>query len=586
MTRFPGIEVLLSLILLCSPLAATAEWCTGQFTTLKEAITTCGQVTTENTKRAQEIYRKLRRITGVSTQHDLVVVDIRDTPIAQNLKDGVVLSRQAVKICYQDVPQTEGDARIAFILGHELAHQKLGDHWRPAQNFSPEIDAMPDNFLAVVNEALSLPREMRADETGFIYAAVAGYPVNLLLGENDFFNYWESQKPGASGDSAEATRRAENLAQRLENLAREVIFFDYGTRLAHFEVYEDAYAFLQRFRLVFESPETLNNLGYISLQRARRYLFTRLTETKAVPYCLPVMLDTDNRAHSLLAPSTEHSLTEVRGEQDEIARERLLTALEAFEQATRLDKKYLPAWLNLAVTRFYLYLVTMLDNAENDEYLSDALHALGKAERLAPEHPDVLTVRALLIELQGEKANQDLWPESLEQLDLPTPCALYNQAVLKEQRKRYAEARACWQQLAVQEELPDSLRSVVCRYVECQTGARAAKATWTLPMTLGKDVPPKILSDWKMRLENTKVDSKTRVALYRQQDWEVLAVNGFVKLLVAQGSALKDVTPERLPAYCPGVLEKSTAAQGELWRCGKWSAWVADAQIREVWWVE
>jgi len=60
---------------------------------------------------------------------------------------------------------------------------------------------------------------MRADDRGFMYSAIAGYPVDLLLGDSkgkkDFFTQWLSQIPNSNID--EKHPKPEERAQFLHN---------------------------------------------------------------------------------------------------------------------------------------------------------------------------------------------------------------------------------------------------------------------------------------------------------------------------------------------------------------------------------
>lgn len=60
----------------------------------------------------------------------LVVVSSRADPWAIALPSGhVVLSKEAVAICHAQASLAESEARLAFVLGHELAHLAHDDFW-------------------------------------------------------------------------------------------------------------------------------------------------------------------------------------------------------------------------------------------------------------------------------------------------------------------------------------------------------------------------------------------------------------------------------------------------------------------------
>ena len=52
---------------------------------------------------------------------------------AKSLEDGrVVLSQRALEVCYHGVSDQVWSARLAFIIGHEIAHLAKGDFWHNA----------------------------------------------------------------------------------------------------------------------------------------------------------------------------------------------------------------------------------------------------------------------------------------------------------------------------------------------------------------------------------------------------------------------------------------------------------------------
>ena len=85
-----------------------------------------------------------------------------------------------------------GDDRLAFVLGHEIAHQLKDDFWRlkffqaldtakaqqprQRQRFK-EVEAF---FRSPQEERPA--QELRADEHGIIYAVMAGFNVQTLGG--------------------------------------------------------------------------------------------------------------------------------------------------------------------------------------------------------------------------------------------------------------------------------------------------------------------------------------------------------------------------------------------------------------------
>src|SRR3990170_3127178 len=59
------------------------------------------------------------------------IIEFDNLPWAQSLADGTILmTRKALEFCYRGRSPEEGDVRIAFVIGHELAHLYHGDFWK------------------------------------------------------------------------------------------------------------------------------------------------------------------------------------------------------------------------------------------------------------------------------------------------------------------------------------------------------------------------------------------------------------------------------------------------------------------------
>ena len=82
-------------------------------------------------ERTYGIFNKLKRISGrASRSAKLLVINSPDKPWAIALADGnVVLSAGSLNIVYGENDLETGDAWMAFVLGHELAHLANRDMW-------------------------------------------------------------------------------------------------------------------------------------------------------------------------------------------------------------------------------------------------------------------------------------------------------------------------------------------------------------------------------------------------------------------------------------------------------------------------
>lgn len=303
--------------------------------------------------RAHAIFEQVRSVADRNRKYlsQLRIVNSLRDPWAIALPDGfIVLSRGAVDIAYRQATPTEGDARIAFILGHELAHLAKDDYWHSqvyqALAGDPEggsLRSLLENSADVRGAdeqrrlAETQQKEWAADDQGFLYAALAGYAVDTLLGapqtgQPDFFNHWMTQTQ-TRVDRSHPTPddRALALRTRLRSVQDALDFFHYGVRLAHFGRHQDALYFYRAFQQHFPSREVLNNLGLSDLQLAR----AAMDPERASHFCLPTVLDTETRASRLAMRRGEPA--------DEglspIAREYLEQAVAALKQAVEMGPR-------------------------------------------------------------------------------------------------------------------------------------------------------------------------------------------------------------------------------------------------------
>lgn len=82
--------------------------------------------------RAQEVFNNVLlsadKRTGI--EPCLYIIDFDGLPWALSLADGaIILTKNGLTFCYHDKDLDRGDARLAFVLGHELAHQFNADFW-------------------------------------------------------------------------------------------------------------------------------------------------------------------------------------------------------------------------------------------------------------------------------------------------------------------------------------------------------------------------------------------------------------------------------------------------------------------------
>ncbi len=546
---------------------------------------------------AHQIFRQVRAVADKNARRlpKLVVVNSKTNAWAIALPSGhIILSKHALDLCFKNADADLARARLAFVLGHELAHLAHDDYWH--QEVEEFLAGNPDaeriaHFLDQSHEAREA--ELAADDKGYIYAAMAGFPVNRLIQANDkqdFFAYWMQQTQSrVSASHPFPEDRAELLRRRLAMLRQRVGFFDFGVRLAHFGYCEDAVYFLQEFQKVFPGRAVLNNLGVCYLQMARN----TMKPGRAWFYWMPFQLDVETRAAALTRggpiTSGQHKFLKNHAGEPEAADQYLQTALDYLQRATQADPAYVPARLNLAMVNLYL------------GRPHQARAVLSEALQLVPEHPQARLLDALaLYEQSGPDV--DLWPSAVARLEKGLskgPAWEYNLARLLTARPRPEEANRHWNRLTAEAAtVPDGIRAQICAMqskipaLACLAKpARAAvQPPWQWPIP-SKDAPPltptlrkKYFSGWQS-IPFDWYKPKLYGFIHRNPnaDVEVLEMNQFVHLLAAKGKF--PLKPSEIGQYCPKPLQIFPVAQGELYHCHPWAVLVQAGKITQIWQV-
>ncbi len=545
-------------------------------------------------KITHQVFKQVRAVADKNSKRlpRLVVVNSDNDPWAIALPDGhIVLSKQAVKICYNQISRAE--ACLAFVLGHELAHLANDDFWH--QEVHSFLATTPHKKL--IDKFVGQHRhvkesELAADDKGYIYAAMAGYPVDSLLkkhsGELDFFNYWMQQTNASfTTDTNKARTRTAMLRQRLHDIQNKLVYFEFGVRLSHFDYCDDAVYFLKEFLRSFPGREVLNNLGYCYLQMARQ----AMAPARAYFYWMPLQLDGITRAAALISRGAE-SFKSLKQAATAKTEDVLQQAIEYLEQATKADPAYVPARINLAVAHLYL------------GRPHQARAVLDEARRLAPERFDVQGLEALTIYEQSDDET-DLLPIAIRKLERlaarsnASSVYKYNLARLLELHSHQAEALSHWNHLAHSpDSLPVTIRHIVCSeqsmtsQQDCEDNEKnsPANSPWRWPVEvaglerLSSATIQNYLKGWTKKKFDW-IKDHLHGHIYQRPDGtaSVLEFDQFVQMQVLKGGQL--ATIDELAKYCGKTLTQRLIPQGVVSSCEDWAVLALDGKIREVWWI-
>ncbi len=567
--------------------------------TLGDYVAAFNKIDRHETAQVAKSFEVFERVSQVADNpgpglFKLTVVDSKNALAFALSDNNVLLSKQAVEVIHGEAssPQ-EIEARLAFVLGHELAH--LAHESRSRHLFSNKCDDQ---------EATDETQELEADSKGFMYAGIAGYRVDLLLQStsDDFLTYWVKIVSPSKLNSPELKMRVKNLKAKLQQVLDRLPFFYFGTRLAHFERCADGKEFLKQFQQAFPAREVLNNLGFCYLQEARRSMNDPLYSEF---YWMPLLLDVESQAGSFTRGDETYKRLGNMPKSLDI--ERYLREAEYYlKKAVESDNQYWPAKVNLAVVDLYL-------NTPNA-----ARELLKQAEPLVPAsfQNELQALQAAAVYEQSD-AVADLWPNAVKLLEeltgqskKPAPLsALYNLARLYEIRQRPAEAKTNWNLLAGRlRELPEPIAKIVCERQkissaeECPTTSADATASanikdyptfiqWPIPFgwkpLSGQTAVQAILKDLKwipVNLSGDSIDSPVALQgkiYYTSNQDEVLELGDYLQMQVIKG----EWTLNAFRKECSRPLRPRQLLTGTLWSCDKWAALERDGIVREVWGV-
>lgn len=479
-------------------------------------------------QRVQSIFRKLIRTTrGANLRTQLFVVDSDNEPWAVALQDGnIILSRGAMDIIYQDVELATGDARMAFVLGHELAHIISNDFWHQ-QVYLSFLESDSNAVIEIDQLQRRKEQELRADEEGFMYASLAGFDTRRLISKdeqgNNFLQHWAQQTSSISGARYHSpAQRTSFLHSRLEDLDKAVAFFKYGVKLAHFGRYQDALLFLDDFYKRFPSGQALSNLGFIYIQRAREKMPAQL----AFRLWYPTLLDYNSGV-----PAQTRSIV---NSVPEAAKADLHTAIDLLEAAINLDNSDLVARINLIAAQLYL----------GDHHGARA--NLTEALRGRETDPQLLALKALVL---LESDDTDHWDsearltlQHLAESDNADENIIYNFARVLTDRGRHGMATNFWRQLAENINLlPPPYQYMVCNEIpthsKCVTPPDSIQHTnllWNTRIKHGDDISqPNIkeeLALWQAPLSRIVGAIDAKIFVHPNGD-SALAIDGIIELL-------------------------------------------------------
>ncbi|MEQ8706025.1 MAG: hypothetical protein RIC19_18995 [Phaeodactylibacter sp.] len=311
------------------------------------------------------------------------------------------LEEKAYDIC-MSLGETQGEAAIAGLLGHELVHYYEKHQWRSsfAQAYT-ELE-IGRRLRGMVDQD-KVNNETQADYLGGFLAYSAGYPVfdqraALLAKIYEEYPFPEVDTTGAYPSLKDRQALAKKSEEKLKEL---VTIFEVGNLLAAIGRHEEARVFYKHILIDYQGREIYNNLGVITVLEALEYF----PESQRA-YRLPLELDLTFGAGG----------RDGFGDKIEKRNKLLREAISYFNNAIGMDPDYAPAYLNKACAYY------MLEDNNRARFYAGV-----EAQRNAQQYPKTITdAKVLLAMLDVRAGDTNKAIQQLEQLEAPSAVATYN----------------------------------------------------------------------------------------------------------------------------------------------------------------
>ena len=419
---------------------------------------------------AQRVFAKLLRAWDSSrVEPGLYVVETRHSAWAASLADGnILLSRDAIDISLAAGRQ-RGEHLLAFVLAHELAHQRSDDLWH--QRFFRSVRLQDESQRARLLDGLPLDAglvrdieqmEAQADRDGLVMMASVGFDPWQVLEQGDFFTSWvESiwkltcEEPGGA-DFRSACEQARTRALRaqvqLNSVAGQAVIYDLGVQAMVARNYPLARHYFTLYGREYPGRAIMAAIGssYLAEAMELRQRIDELSPGVQVGFYFPLLLDAGLEIASGSSEArrgvTDIEIEKLRRELED----RVDSAVRFLERAIRLDPDHRPLYLSIAVAHLL----------QNNQYLVRGV-LQGRYVRRFGGDPAADLLLALSRSLEGDNdaaiaelerllaGQAHIAAQAVLEPDLLNYTAAFNLARIYRFVGREAEIQPLWQSLAL-----------------------------------------------------------------------------------------------------------------------------------------
>lgn len=283
-------------------------------------------------------------------------------PWAASLADGnILLSRKAIEICLKFGKQ-RAEHLLAFVLAHELAHQRSDDLWhqrffRLTGNQGADVRRLMLNDLNKQTLNMISQKENQADHDGLIMMGSVGYDPYQVIDEKDFFTTWvenvwhdscSSQKSVQKNHKAcmQAKDRAIRTRAQLKAVANQSVLYEMGVQAFIAGDYNQARRYFVAYGRDYTNRAVLTAIGQTYFAEALLY-YQQLVEEKVWQkpvFYYPLMIDASTNIllqDDKVASSAKRSaMTAATKKIKRKLQHAVQQSIEYYDKAIRLEPKY------------------------------------------------------------------------------------------------------------------------------------------------------------------------------------------------------------------------------------------------------
>jgi len=398
----------------------------------------------------------------------LFVVNSTAGAWAASLADGnILLSRHAIEVCMRYGKQ-RGEHLLAFVLAHELAHQRADDLWhqrffRMVGSQSPKTQTSMLRGISLDAEQLQQleQKEAQADHDALILMSSVGYDPYQVLDKKDFFTEWvesiwknscqQVEQPSLLKACHQAQSRSIRAKTQLETIASQAVLYEMGVQAFVAQDYEQARHYFTVYGRDYPSRAVISALAMTYLAQAVDIQQTLLKQGNLdqPAFYYPLILDASVVAESLETKGIKRGSRD-KGEKLKRQLQQLVKqGIKQLERAINLEPDHRKSYLMLASAYLLADNTYMVRGVLQGRYIprfgEDASAELILAMTSAIEGKYKTAQRdfkSLLKELSQSDIKSGL-PENLLLYS-----AFYNSAAISMFLNDEASARIIWQQLA------------------------------------------------------------------------------------------------------------------------------------------